>query len=608
MNKGILKIIFSLAGVLLIIGAGCASPAPATGLVSAQTSQPAPDKYIAEIPYQDGVPVKPSICPIIMCSGTDYEMGYQWAQQIIQIYGPWIFNEKAAVKYSDAEITEIKKWEAQLKQYTPEILEMCRGWADGATQAGVPMSYYNVVELWTGHTPPATELKLFGEACSGAAAWGKATRDGKLVAGASQDQDFTYQCTLVFFPKTGNNFVVTPFSVTGSITAAGVVPMVWDHFFAGHPGMNNKGVVYVHHGVGINPCDPDWGYGIRRGAAVFHNLRFCNSVDDVVKNELAYPVGDSGRGSGTAGGFYVDTTGNGCVIEARKQPVAVRKSGDYGETDFLYATNNLQCSELSACSLTQCFIREDHLGWYSLRPPKPFPIDLFLASFILKDAAARNQHFWDLFSHYVGDIDLDFMKMVWTQTHVNPLGKSAQDAKTDFQYTDNFWARGVGRASNAFISFMEPDNGDNGVYTGGIGPMSRDILKTEPGTTLPDETFTYWEIKLAGSPADVCTQAAATAQSDMAKAVSAYTDIDGCSPAQGVIAEFLSKASAEYKVGQDLMDLAAKSSGNESLYNLSRALRCFTRSQIRARQAHDAVIPPAQNPEDLGLKPFGYWK
>ncbi len=54
--------------------------------------------------------------------------------------------------------------------------------------------------------------------------------------------------------------------------------------------------------------------------------------------------------------------------------------------------------------------------------------------------------------------------------------------------------------------------------------------------------------------------------------------------------------------------LAAKSKGNEQIYNWAKATRCFTRCQVRARQVLDGLVPPPENPEDLGLKPYGYWK
>ncbi|MEM7798315.1 MAG: hypothetical protein AAF633_03915 [Chloroflexota bacterium] len=40
----------------------------------------------------------------------------------------------------------------------------------------------------------------------------------------------------------GNNYIFAPFGADGGVPAAGPL------YFFGHPGMNNKGLAYVHHG------------------------------------------------------------------------------------------------------------------------------------------------------------------------------------------------------------------------------------------------------------------------------------------------------------------------------------------------------------------------
>ena len=73
------------------------------------------------------------------------------------------------------------------------MIEFCRGWAAGASESGVTMRYEEVLNIWTGCKPPVDEyfdLKdclpddLYPPACSGHAAWGRATRDGQLVTGS----------------------------------------------------------------------------------------------------------------------------------------------------------------------------------------------------------------------------------------------------------------------------------------------------------------------------------------------------------------------------------------------------------------------------------------
>ncbi|MFC1534605.1 hypothetical protein ACFL7M_14725 [Thermodesulfobacteriota bacterium] len=39
-----------------------------------------------EIVFEDGIPLPPSIRPVIILQGSDYDIGYQYYQQIMQIF------------------------------------------------------------------------------------------------------------------------------------------------------------------------------------------------------------------------------------------------------------------------------------------------------------------------------------------------------------------------------------------------------------------------------------------------------------------------------------------------------------------------------------------
>jgi hypothetical protein len=56
----------------------------------ALASEPKPE---AEISFTDGALLVPNVSPVILLSGSDYDMGYQYYQQLeqlVQVYGPWI--------------------------------------------------------------------------------------------------------------------------------------------------------------------------------------------------------------------------------------------------------------------------------------------------------------------------------------------------------------------------------------------------------------------------------------------------------------------------------------------------------------------------------------
>ena len=56
-------------------------------------------------------------------------MGYQYAQQLIHIFGPWSLERKAGRVFSEDEGAVIGQWEAQIGEHAPEILRFCEGWA-----------------------------------------------------------------------------------------------------------------------------------------------------------------------------------------------------------------------------------------------------------------------------------------------------------------------------------------------------------------------------------------------------------------------------------------------------------------------------------------------
>jgi hypothetical protein len=293
----------------------------------------------AEIRYASGVPLVPSICPIVVLRGDWEAMGRQYVRQVVAVFGRFVFERPAARSFSDAELRELRHWEAELRRAAPEVAAFARGMAHGARLAGLPLSEAQALALWTGVDPPAREHVGMGvldavggnaaayfadrpddaaavagalePPCSGCCAWGAASRDGDLVLGATTDHDCTFQATIVAYPDDGHPLVYTPFSVNGSI------PGVGRWFFAGHPGFNGQGLAYVHHGGsgGVEPPE-EWGYGVRRGASTLHLLARAGSAREACERELAWPVGDAGYLLGTAGGFYADSD-YGYVLEAR---------------------------------------------------------------------------------------------------------------------------------------------------------------------------------------------------------------------------------------------------------------------------------------------------
>ena len=45
-----------------------------------------------------------------------------------------------------------------------------------------------------------------------------------------------------------------------------------------------------------------------------------------------------------------------------------------------------------------------------------------------------------------------------------------------------------------------------------------------------------------------------------------------------------------------------KTERNEAVYSWASAIRAYTRAQVNALQAYQALVPPPSKPEDLGFK------
>ncbi len=61
-------------------------------------TSPVLSKKGTEIDFAGDAPVVPEVCPVVILRGSSYEMGYQYAQQLVQIFGPWILEKKAQRK------------------------------------------------------------------------------------------------------------------------------------------------------------------------------------------------------------------------------------------------------------------------------------------------------------------------------------------------------------------------------------------------------------------------------------------------------------------------------------------------------------------------------
>lgn len=577
----------------------------------------------AEIQFAGNTPLVPNVSPVVVLQGSNAEMGAQYAQQVIDIYGPWIFAQQARKAFTDTEVLEISRWEAELQRLTPEVLAFAAGMARGCTEAGLRMSRQQAVAIWTGIRPPAREARPMAFAqmdgdsdaritaaylgvsartlstetdlCSGICAWGRATADGSLIAGSSTDHDCTFQATIVAFPDEGNPFIYTPFSANGSI------PVLGNFHMAGHPGMNAAGLAYVHHG-GANTGEPQaqWGYGVRRGPATFHLLQFASDAADARKRLQAFPVGDAGISLGTVGGLFADAQ-QGFSLESRPgapnspHPIVREHSLDVlGETfDFLYANNNAMAPESGHlnCPPEAGYRYTVAGGWFTLdwnviqsEPgPKAF------RRLNTRSSEGRNRYAYRRMMERYGRIDLEYMKAVYRQGGDMPLGTLEQLQR--LWQAGSPWNSSTAHRGNAFTAVMRPQCGEGGRYLGCIGPAHRAVQARGPehGYHYVDETNTFSEIELRRSPEAVLEAALELAHERCQQGRTALKQLGTKHPAFALFSNWLGEA------GHALVGLSVTGAVDPAaprtrqLARIATTLRSTVRAQVRATQVTEAI-------------------
>lgn len=546
---------------------------------------------VPEIPYSGEVPIVPNVRPVIVVAGSDYEMGYQHYHQIVQVFGSF-FLERLIQQDPSYERTEaLKAYQWHIKEYVPEMIDYMKGMVAGARDAGVHLSYKDVLAHMTANrafpeAPGGSEDEDIESECSGFAAWGSATKDGRLVCGGSGDHDLLKQYrpeyTIIHFPETGNNFICSP-------PSGG----------ACHPGMNNRGVAYVHHGctgylgAESEPADRGWGYGVPKLLGYLHTLRFANTAEEALKMMLAMSSDD-----GSIGGTWADVNGYAFDLENRENPRCIRRPGDHGEDDFIYSTNNLFSEELSHAQRPppegNTFV--PHAGW--------------LGTGKTISAVARNLELWNMLHNYHGEVDVEFAKMMFRFPGKQPSYPTLEEAEESYYPSKGAgWHQKISSMENAMVGILQPDDGDGGLYHVSQGCPARLTTPLAPRGHFyrVAPTYSFYTLKLASTPKGVAEAAKNQAQYDQYYANLELRKLDYWDPPYIPLDAIFNEAAVEWQKGEFYRTRAQETSGHESIFHWGRAIRAFTRCQAMARQVYNALVPPPSSPGDLDLRPWRYW-
>lgn len=322
-----------------------------------QTAAAAPPFVIPPVQTASAMP------PVVVVSGSNYEMGYQYAKQL----APLIYK---TVTVLNSEIIPIYGYETVIKdmqvhtyyadKYNPELRAWMEGILAGCKEQGYEVSYEELMlatvfpsELWTRPEVPYPEeidvsnpeeidvSKIEQESkhrrgseerhhsCTAFAATGDATRDGKPIIAISGGStlELVDRVILIAFPDEGPSYV--------SLSTLG---RPHDQM-----GMNSSGFAWV---LTANfSADTPW--GVMPEVAFHYLTQYCESPAEAQKWLESIPR------TGACGNFVMsDAEGNISVTESNADCFFVRRPGDLDEpAEFIVNANHFAAPETINCNL-----------------------------------------------------------------------------------------------------------------------------------------------------------------------------------------------------------------------------------------------------------------
>jgi len=532
-----------------------------------------PFAYARKPGIQENDVLPPDILPVIIVSGSDYEMGLQYGQQaaahiFLNTEASWA---SALQRFSHDEIRNaLKANQHFIQEHTPENIEIMKGMAAGATTAGYDVSYEDALMMNCVLPDPTTSQYPSGadqselpprKSCSVCSAWGSATKDGRLIGLDTVDGagEAFRAVIIVAFPDEGHNYM-----------CGAVAGEIGEHFY-----MNNTGLFIGNSGGGRSPRAIDSNYGLCWANALPHIVRFANDAVEARDMMLSWPI------NFPENFHFVDQQGESFVVEKTAAIQAARTSGDFGEEDFLFSTNTYLHKDMRVTKFGD-FVKQ-HGGFDAYSSP-------------------RNLMLWDMLHNYHGQVDVEFMKMM-LRFPGNPPPFPPADG----------WDAKICRPTNGWVSVVVPHDGDEGVAHVCTGPAGRVIHSSiaSDGEDLRsnyqyvDGTHTFYRLRLAADPKVVVDQARDDAKDDLATAYTELMQLNFRDTGYAALEDLYSQANAEYYQGNVAFDRATLSGGNESLRHFAKAATAYTRCQAHAMQVYEALVPPPTSPSDLGLRLFG---
>ena len=279
-------------------------------------------------------------------------------------------------------------------------------------------------------------------------------------------------------------------------------------------------------GGGGSPRPEDDGYGIAWPCSLPYLVRFCDGAFEARDLVTTWQIN-------TPENFhFVDIRGNACVVEKTAAVQAVRVSGDFGEKDFMFSTNNYLSAEMKVTKEGDFVGAHGGYGAY---------------------AAPRNKMIWDLLHNYSGNIDVEFAKMILRFPGAPPPWPPAGG-----------WEAMFCRPTNLWTAVALPDDGDKGeahICTGPVGRVLHRSIAFDKSVMTPTYryvagTHTFYRLQLAEGPLELVRAARAAAEEEIANAYAKLMHLNYRDTGYGDLKELYGKAVAEMFEGRNAFNRA----------------------------------------------------
>lgn len=268
-------------------------------------------------PSFDPEKAPPNTKEFVVLKGSYHDMGVQYGKQAGDYLARLIASKtKGAVEALGSKedvYKELEDYRAIYEEKIPELLEMWEGMAEG--------SGYSVDDILIAFTNFYVEPS---RNCSTISMWGSKTQDGKLITGTNLDETIgpcVYEPAVIAYPEKGNSF----------IAASGLTGTTY---------MNEKGLMLMCS-VGQTDAEGDKVKGIAGKIGVSVIAMKCDTAKEAKEMYIKKAAPASGDN------FHaIDLDRDNYLVEHTASKNSIRKSGDFGEKDYLIATNGFMTEKM----------------------------------------------------------------------------------------------------------------------------------------------------------------------------------------------------------------------------------------------------------------------